>query len=369
MVPVCDVWTLLSSVTPQVLLAVGLAVFFYALVLCCVLCRRRNKSVSSGDEGAIFLSPHPAERVTETWTPSPCTGAVKQQYEELDGDVLDFPSSKSSSCPSEDDLPGLPFDPNARRSPDLVQSPGSSSSLRRLSSPAGGHKPRKPQSHGRASLPSLSKLSLGSKPRWGAGRRSTVSSDTSLYGESRRLTGGAAGAPAQQGGSRQCGYGSNGSNGSNALSVHSKPAPLLHFSLLFSACGTLVVNILGLSGVSRRRSRGLLVWASLPPLCPSPQQVSLRRHSLSPELHRQSLVLQVGTEEDLRTCTLTLAVYSRDFSGFREVPLGVVELPCEQEVWDPDTTTSYTRQLSPTKTKLKKVDDCFCVRVWTPVGL
>uniref|UniRef100_A0A3Q0RJ17 C2 domain-containing protein n=1 Tax=Amphilophus citrinellus TaxID=61819 RepID=A0A3Q0RJ17_AMPCI len=107
----------------------------------------------------------------------------------------------------------------------------------------------------------------------------------------------------------------------------------------------LVVNILGLSGVSRRRS-GVFVRASLPPLC--------RRRSLSPELHNQSFVLQVGSVEELRTCTLKLAVYSRDFSGLREAALGVVELPCEQLDWELDIATTYTRQLSPTKSKLKK---------------
>lgn len=59
--------------------------------------------------------------------------------------------------------------------------------------------------------------------------------------------------------------------------------------------------------------------------------------------------------EKLRTCTLRLAVYTRDFSGLREAALGVVELPCEQMDWEPDNTIIYTKQANPTKTKLKKV--------------
>uniref|UniRef100_UPI0037E8D3F3 synaptotagmin-4 n=1 Tax=Semicossyphus pulcher TaxID=241346 RepID=UPI0037E8D3F3 len=332
----------------QILLAVGLAVFCYCLVLGCILCCRRKKSVSSEDKEAVYLSPHRAERVTVTLTPSPCTQPVKQQYEELDGDVLEFPSSKSSSSPSEDDLPALPFDPSPNRSAELVQSPGSSFPLRRLSTPVVPCSPSKRPTHGRASLPSLTKLSLVSKSRRAVGRRSTVSGESFLYSESSQLTAGAARASTQQGEPGQSQY------GSNTLCVPSKPAPLLHFSLLFSStCGTLSINILGLSGASRRRS-GVFVRASLPPLCPSPQQVASRRRSLSPDLHSQSFVLQVGSEEELRTCTLRLAVYSRDFSGLREAALGVVELPCEHMEWEPDTTTTYTRQLIPTKSKLKK---------------
>ncbi|XP_042277563.1 synaptotagmin-5 isoform X2 [Thunnus maccoyii] len=332
----------------QILLAVGLAVLCYCLVLGCILCCRRRKSVSSEDKEAVFLSPHSAEQVTVTLTPSPCTQLVKQQYEELDGDVLEFPSSKSSSTPSEDDFTALPFDPSPTRSAELVQSPRSSFPMRRLSTPAVPCTPNKRPSHGRASLPSISKLSLVSKSRRVMGRRSTVSGESFLYSESSRLTAGAAKATIQQGEPSVSQY------GSNSLSIPSKPAPLLHFSLLFSStCGTLVVNILGLSGASRRRS-GVFVRASLPPLCPSPQQIASRRRSLSPELHSQSFVLQVGSIEELRTCTLKLAVYSRDFSGLREAALGVVEVPCEQMDWEPDTTTTYTRQLSPTKSKLKK---------------
>lgn len=340
-----------SLVHLQILLAVGLAVFCYCLVLGCVLCCRRRKSVPSEDKEAVFLSPPPSEKVTVTLTPSPfvCTQPVKQQYEELDGDVLEFPSSKSSSSPSEDDLTALPSDTSPSRSAELVQAPWSTFSMRRLSTPGVPCSPSKSPTHGRASLPSLPKLSLVSKSRRAMGRRSTVSGDSYLYSENSRLTAGAAKGPPQQVEPHLSQY------GSNSPPVSSKPAPLLHFSLLFSsAYGTLVVNILGFSGAGRKRS-GVFVRASLPPLCPSPQQISSRRRSLSPDLHSQSFVLQVGSVEELRSCTLRLAVYSRDFSGLREVALGVVELPCEQMDWQLDTTITYTRQLSPTKNKLRKV--------------
>ncbi|XP_034732499.1 synaptotagmin-5 [Etheostoma cragini] len=332
----------------QILLAVGLAVFCYCLVLGCILCCRRRKRVSSEDKEAVFLSPHSAERVTVTLTPSPCTQPVKPQYELLDGDVLEFPSSKGSCSPSEDDHTALAFDHSPTRSVELVQSPGSSFPMRRLSTPAVPCSPNKPLGHSRASLPSLTKLNLVSRSRRAMGRRSTVSGEGFLYTESSRLTTGAVRAPTQQGEPCLSQY------GSNSLSISSKSAPLLHFSLLFSsACGTLMVNILGLSGASRKRT-GVFVRASLPPLCPRPQQMASRRRSLSPDLNSQTFVLQVGSVEELRICTLRLAVYSRDFSGLREAALGVVELPCEQMDWEPDTTTTYTEQLSPSKSKLKK---------------
>ncbi|KAL6112759.1 uncharacterized protein ACO6RY_11198 [Pungitius sinensis] len=331
----------------QYLLAVGLAVVCCCLVLGCVLCCRRRKSVSSEDKEAVFLAPHRIERVTVTLSPSPCTQPVKQQYEELGGDVLEFPSSRSSSSPSEADLTCLPLDGSPTGSAELVPPPPRSSfPMRRLSTPAVPCVPNKSPRHGRASLPSLTKLGLVSMSRRAMGRRSTVSGESLLYAETSQLTVG--GAAAQREEPRLSQY------GSNSLSTSSKPAALLHFSLLFSsACGTLIVNVLGVSGARRRRT-GVFVRASLPPLCTTPQQMAYRRRSLSPDLHSQSFMLQVGAVEDLRGCTLRLAVHSRDFSGLREAALGVVELPCEQIDWEPDITITYTRQLSPTKSRLKK---------------
>lgn len=66
------------------------------------------------------------------------------------------------------------------------------------------------------------------------------------------------------------------------------------------------------------------------------------------------MVLQVGPLEELRLCTLRLAVYSRDFSGLREAMLGLVEMPCETMELTPDTTCTFTREICPTKSKLKK---------------
>ncbi|MEQ2178170.1 hypothetical protein GOODEAATRI_011147, partial [Goodea atripinnis] len=333
-----------------VVLAVGLAVFCYCLVLGCILWCRKQKHVSSEDKEAVFLSPRPTESVTVTLPHSLCTQPVKQQYEELDGDVLEFPSSKSSSSPSEDDLSTLPFNTTPSRSAEQVQSSRSSFPMRRLSTPALPWSPSKAASHGRASLPSLTKLRFVSKSCQVMGGRRTVSGESYAFNESSHLTAGAPRVHSQQMEQFLPQY------GSSSLSVSPKLAPFLHYSLLFSsACGTLVINILGLSGDSRRRS-GVFVRASLPPLHPLPQQTAPRWRSLSSDFISQNFVLRVGSVEELRTCTLRLAVYSRDFSGLREAALGEVDLACEEIEWEPDSTTTYTKQLIASKSKLKKVD-------------
>lgn len=324
-------WMLFFLVNLQILLAVGLAVFFYCLVLGCIFWCCRQKTVSLEDKEAAFLPPHLASGVAASSSShSPCTQHVKQQYEELDGDVLEF----VASSPSGDDL-SCATDP--KRSAERVEAPLSFFPLRRLSSPAVPCSPRKTLRVGRASLPSLTKISLVSKSRYVMGRLSTGNSEIFAHFKGSRLTG-------QQGEPCSTQY------GSGSLSIS---APLLHFSLLFSsASGTLVINILGLSG--HRRS-GVIVRVSLPPICPSAQQITLRRRSLSPDLQGQSRVLQVGSVEELRACTLRLAVYSRDFSGLREAALGWLELPCEPVDWESEITNTYSKQLTATKGKLKKV--------------
>lgn len=346
----------------QILLAVGLAVFCFCLVLGCVLCWRRSKKLRllADKEMPLPLANAPPEHVTVTLAPSPSTLPIKQQYEELDGDVLQFPSTpRSSFSLSDDDLTSLPaFDlrPQASLS-DLSGSPRACFPMRRLSTPAVPCSPYRPaaQQHGRASLPSIPKLGLVSKTRRAIERRYTVTADSMAYSENSRLT--PAGTspsfpPGQQGEPSppppRYGYGS--SSRSSSLSVPTgKPAPLLHFSLHFSpGQGALTASILGVSGVSRRRSRVMLLRVSLPPLCPEPQQAtSTRRRSLSPDLRAQSVVLPVGSVDELRACTLRLAVFARDFSGLREAALGVLEIPCGEVDWEPDAAKAYVRELSP----------------------
>ncbi|KAG7467985.1 hypothetical protein MATL_G00137980 [Megalops atlanticus] len=342
----------------QVLLGVGLAVFCFCLILGCILCWRRGKSRPPEDkEAALSLPPAPVEHVNLALSSSPSTGTIpiKQQYEELEGDVLEYPPSFGCPSPSEDDFTALPFVPRPRAGSEVNEHPKSCFPLRRLSTPVAPSTPYKPMVHGRASLPSLPKLGLVSKTRRALERRCTVTGDSFLYGEHSRLTGPAPRSPSSHSALQSLSapeeppllhYGSSSSC--------SKPPPRLHFTLLFGpARGTLTVTVLSLSGAARRLG-GVFVRASLPPLRPAPLQVSARRRSLSPEFQSQSFVLQVGSVEELRGCTLQLAVFARDFSGLREVAVGDLELPCGDIDWEPDHTITFTKDLRPAKYRLKK---------------
>lgn len=289
----------------QILLAVGLAVLCFCLVIGCIVCCWHLKSRPTGDKEAGLSLP-PADHVTVTLSPSPsiATLPIKQQYEELDGDVLDYPSFNSISTPSEDDV-SLPSHPTKSRF-----------NLRRLSSPAVPYKASKPV-RSRTSLPSMPKLSLAGKSRKSS---DNVSESSRLY------------------------YGSH------------KATPSLRFSLLFSpAEGKLTVTVLGLYRGSRRLS-GTTVKASLPPICLAPILAGpKRRHSLGPEAPAQVFQLQVRSAEELQSCTLRLTVSSRDFSGLRETALGELELPCAEIHWEPDCTVTFNRQLNPARRRLRKV--------------
>ncbi|XP_043120785.1 uncharacterized protein LOC122363000 isoform X2 [Puntigrus tetrazona] len=304
----------------QILLAVGLAVLCFCLVIGCIVCCWHQKPRPLEDkEAGLSLPPLPADHVTVTLSPSPSinTLPIKQQYEELDGDVLDYPSFNSSSTPSEDDL-SLPAPP-----------PKSRFTLRRLSSPAVPYKASKPV-RSRSSLPSIPKLSLVGKSRRAIDRKSSdnISESSKLGSESGRY------------------YGS----GSH------KSTPSLHFTLHYSpAEGRLTVTVLGLYRGSRKLS-GTSVKACLSPTRLAPILAGpKRRHSLGPEAPAQVFQLQVRSAEELQSCTLRLTVSSRDFSGLRETALGDLELPCAEIHWEPDCTVTFNRQLNPARRRLRKI--------------
>ncbi|XP_017321487.1 synaptotagmin-5 [Ictalurus punctatus] len=330
----------------QILLAVGLAVFCFGLVLGCIICWRRRKSRSSDSkEEGFYLQSGPTDHVTVTLSSSPSIKIlpVKQQYEELDGDVLDYPSVASSFTPSDDNQSSFPQVSTSLKGPQK-----SRFALRRLSTPAVPCSPFKPIVHGRASLPSIPKLSLVSKTRRALDRRSTVIGDNFLAATDPEQ------APSsQQGELSPSQY--SASLSSRRSSFTNKQPPAVQFSLLFCpADGTLTVTILSLFRGSRRLS-GAMVRASLPPMCPAAlQAVPSRRNSLSLDPQTQAFTLKVGSVEELRTCTLKLAVFGKDFSGLRETPLGDLELNCSEMDWEPDTTITYNRQLNPARRRVKK---------------
>lgn len=316
-------------------------------MLGCVICWRRRKSRSSDTkEEGFYLQSAATDHVTVTLSSSPSIKIlpVKQQYEELDGDVLDYPSEASSFTPSNDSQSGFPQVSTSLKGPQK-----SRFALRRLSTPAVPCSPFKPSVHGRASLPSIPKLSLVPKTRRSLDRRSTVIGDSFLTGSDPENS------PAgQQGDLSPSQYGSSPS--SRRSSFTNKQPPIAQFSLLFCpADGTLTVTILSVFRGSRRLSNAM-VRASLPPLCPAAlQPVPSRRNSLSLESQTQVFNLKVGSVEELRACTLKLAVFGKDFSGLRESPLGDLELNCSEMDWEPDTAITYNRQLNPSRRRVKKV--------------
>lgn len=322
-------------------------------MLGCVICWRRRKSHNSETkEEGFYLQPAPTDHVTVTLRSSPSIKIlpVKQQYEELDGDVLDYPSMAGSFMPSDENQSSFPQISTSLKVPHK-----SRFALRRLSTPAVPCSPFKPSVHGRASLPSIPKLSLVPKTRRSLDRRSTVIGDSFLTGTDPELS-----PSSQQGDLSPSQYSSSPS--SRRSSFTNKQPPVVQFSLLFCpADGSLTVTILNLFRGSRRLSNGM-VRASLPPLCPAAlQPAPSRRNSLSLEPQTQVFTLKVGSVEELRACTLQLAVFSKDFSGLRETPLGDLEFNCSEMDWEPDTTITYNRQLNPARRRVKKVQKCVAV--------
>ncbi|XP_065138818.2 uncharacterized protein [Paramisgurnus dabryanus] len=321
----------------QILLAVGLAVLCFFLVIGCIICWCHQKTLSLNDKKAgLSLASLPTDHVAVTISPSPSinTLPIKQQYEELDGDVMDSPSSNSSSTSSGSDVQSSSL---PRSLSELKGSSKSRFTLRRLSSPTFSSTVTKPAVRIRSSLPVIPKFSLVTKTRRALDRKSTRVGDNCLHSESSRLT--------------TCPSSSSGFNyGSSSL----KPKPSLHFTLFFCpAESRLTVTVLGLYRGSKKMSRAV-VRVCLTPVCPTPlQSSSRRRRSLSPETPVHIFILQVKSEE-LYGCTLILTASSRDFSGLRETAVGELQLTCAEIDWQPGSTITFNRQLNTASRSLRK---------------
>ncbi|XP_036391476.1 synaptotagmin-5-like [Megalops cyprinoides] len=344
------------------LLGVGLAVFCLSLVLGCVLCWCCRRVPQPQDKESVMSFPlEPGDHVSPSPTAEPLSlspsvdaTSIKQEYEELDGDTLELPSPFSCSTPSETDSAHLPFIPRPRAASEMNEHPKSFFPLRRLGTSTASSS--KVMVHSRSSLPSLPRLGLFSMTRRALERHCTVTSDSFLHSERTRLTSPILSTPSTdsvfqpQVPPQELSLPHYGSNSSCP-----KAASQMSFTLLFSpANGTLTVHILSLSGVSQGGMGRVSVHASLPPLCPAPLQVLIRQPSLSPDFQSQSFVLQVGSVEELRRCTLHMAVFIQDLSGLREVPQGELELLCGEVDWELDHTITCTKELSPAKYRLKK---------------
>lgn len=344
----------MSTVHLQILLSVGLIVFCLCLVLGCILCWRNSQICSVKDKDPVTSAPAPAEPVTFSQTPPPsaATTVSRQQYEELDGDILDYPSTLTSPAPSDDEIISQPFSNRPPAASERKEQPKSYFSLRRLSTPPLTSPLYKPIDPSHASLTTFPKLGLLSKTCRALQRRCTVTGSSISYNEHSRLTSPSAVCPFMPEEPIPLAPLSYGSSISCQQPI--SPKPCLHFTMAFSPEEkTLAVTVLSLTGTPHRLE-DVSVLGSLPPLYPCPTQTSARS-SLSPEAHVLVLLLKVSSVEELQRCVLRIAVYTQEPPSLRGTALGELEAECGGRDWRAEHPLYLTKELNQNKWKLKKV--------------
>lgn len=201
--------------------------------------------------------------------------------------------------------------------------------------------PASPASHGgllhsRASLPSLP---FPTKPAGVWQRRCSISGDNLLCNDEGPLVDPVLGP-------------------STPLSSGTSPkqCPRLHCDLFYSpAEATLTVMVLSITHLPKglRGRWGSYVKVYLLPRLPASRRVALQRSSLHPARQEPCRFGRYSLEE-LRSFTLRFAVYTK-FHSLKDSFVGEVLFPCAQATWDPQMPSSYSWELSSTKTKLRKV--------------
>ncbi|XP_029870731.1 synaptotagmin-4-like isoform X1 [Aquila chrysaetos chrysaetos] len=134
-----------------------------------------------------------------------------------------------------------------------------------------------------------------------------------------------------------------------------KQRPRLHCDLSYSpAEATLTVTVLGVSHMPKglQGGRGSYVKVYLLPQLPVPRCTALQRGSLHPA-RREPCRFSRYSLEELRSFTLRFAVFAR-FRSLKDSFVGEVLFPCAQATWEPQASSSYSWELSSTKTKLRK---------------
>ncbi|XP_034444068.1 uncharacterized protein LOC117763216 [Hippoglossus hippoglossus] len=335
----------------QILLLVGLIVFCLSLILGCVLCWRKSQICSRKDKDPV--TPAPAEPVTfaPSSTPSAATTDSRQQYEELDGDLLEYPSTFTSPAPSEGDFTSLPFSNLARTASERKEQPKSYFALRCLSTPPLMSPLYKPIDPSHTSMPTFPKLALLSKTCNTLQRRCTVPEDNISYSELSRLTSPGAVSPSMPEEPIPLAPLSYGSSAS--CKQPASQTPCLHFTMAFSPeQHTLAVTVFSLSGMPHRLE-DVSVLGSLPPLYPCPTQASVQSR-LSAGPRSLVLLLKVNSVNELQRCTLRAAVYTREPHSLGGTALGELEVECGGTDWRAGHPIHYTKELNPNKGKLKK---------------
>ncbi|XP_063170313.1 synaptotagmin-5-like [Candoia aspera] len=135
-----------------------------------------------------------------------------------------------------------------------------------------------------------------------------------------------------------------------------KTRPHLHFALFYSQPRALLtVTVVRLSHLPMGfwASRNSYVKVYLLPRFGEPQRTALRKKNLHPKCHAEFHFGHYSLE-DLSRLMLCFAVYAKDFHGIKDSFLGEVMFPCTQVAWEPNISSVYTQELSPTKTKFKK---------------
>ncbi|XP_041034161.1 synaptotagmin-11-like [Carcharodon carcharias] len=304
-----------TNVHLQVLLGAGLAFLCFCLIVGCAICWRKGKQrsyASSKDQASERIIMDPSSSL-----PGNTSTPIKQQYEEVHGLVLDYPTCDVCALPD--------FEPDSHH---------------------------KLGPHGRASLPfipTVQKASLASKTRRILERRCTVSGDCSVYTEQ-----GAFQSPASKSLGPEPALSQTVPD--DLVGAKSKQRPVLHFMLFYSAYEvTLTVAVLSVSNLPKKfgASCGSYVRVYLLPRFTEPQQTTVRRKSLNPEF-RESFQFSGYTLEEIRCFTIRFAAYVKEFHNFKDTFVGEVLFACEQGDWKLDVPLTYTRELTTTKTKLKK---------------
>lgn len=344
-------FSVMSAVHLQILLLVGLIVFCLCLVLGCIMCWRHSQICPEKDKDPAAPAAAPAEPVSVAQHP-PLSSGSRQQYEELDGDILEYPSTFTSPVPSEGEFTSLPSSNRATAASEQKEQPKSYFSLRRLSTPPLTSPLYKPIDPSHASLPVFPKLGMLSKTCKALQRRCTVTGGSIYSKEHSRLTSPSAAYPFMPEEPIPLGPLSYGTSASCQRPI--SPKPCLHFTMAFSPeQQTLAVTILGLTE-TLHTLEDVSVLGSLLPLYPCPIQASAQS-TLSPETHSLVLLLKVSSVKELQRCVLRIAVYTREPQSLRGTALGELEADCGGKDWRAEHPFHFTKELNPSKWKLKKV--------------
>ncbi|MEQ2193275.1 hypothetical protein XENOCAPTIV_029970 [Xenoophorus captivus] len=335
-----------------VLLLVGLIVFCLSLILGCVLCWKKSDICT-----AITNSFTPTQASVETVTPiqdprsSDETTGSRQLCEELDGVVLEYPSTFTSPTPSESGHFSQAFSNQTQPASDENEQATSHFSLRRFSSPLQTAPLYKPIHPSRASLPLLPKLGMLTRKCKAMQRRCTVAGDYRSSDERSILTW----------------------SSMNSKLIPEKPIPLvplsygssasckpplsklcLHFTVEISLeQQTLTVTVLNLTG-RPQRLEDVTVLGCLPPLytCPSP---ATTQSSCNPESNSLVLILKVSSLNELKNCELRLALYVPKEQSQRATALGEVVVKCGERDWRSEHSFHFIKELDQNNVHIEKV--------------